>query len=61
MNGNLMLLETLLNSEDAKILKILGAAVKASKRIKDVTNKLTNIDKIEFSQYDNDVEMLNLE
>jgi len=61
MNGNLMLLETLLSSEDDKTLKILGAAVKASKRIKDVTNKLTNIDKIEFSQYDNDVEMLNLE
>lgn len=61
MNGNLMLLETLLSSENEKTLKILGAAVKASKRIKDVTNKLTNIDKIEFSQYDNDVEMLNLE
>lgn len=61
MNGNLMLLETLLSSEDEKTLKILGAAVKASKRIEDVTNKLTNINKIEFSKYGNDVEMLNLE
>ena len=61
MNGNLMLLETLLSSEDEKTLKILGAAVKASKRIEDVTNKLTNIKKIEFSKYGNGVEMLNLE
>lgn len=61
MNGNLMLLESLLSTKDEKTLKILGAAVRASKRIEDVTNKLTNIDKIEFSQYDNGVEMLNLD
>lgn len=61
MNGNLKLMGTLLSSDDDKIQELLEAALRAGKRIEEVTAKLSRVNKVEYSQYDESTKMLNLD
>ena len=61
MNGNLKLLGSMLSDKDQNIGNLLNSALGAGKRIEEVTKKLANIKEVEFSKYNENTEMLNLE
>lgn len=61
MNGNLKLLERILSDKDQNVGNLLESALGAGKRIEEVTKKLANIKEVEYSKYNEKIEMLNLE
>ena len=61
MYGNLKLIGKLLPSDDDQIHELLEAALRAGNRIEEVTAKLSKVNKVEYSQYDESTKMLNLD